>query len=103
MNISMEDSRRADFIGYLIIYHKGRKKAVTSKILEAVFNINGSEIRRIVNEARCSGYPVCSDNNGYYYAGNKKELNATIAQLSGRVDNISNARDGLTLALSKYR
>ncbi len=90
-----------DFIAYLKTHHKGRKKAVTSSGLEAVFNIKGAEVRRIVNEVRSCGYPVCSDNCGYYYAGNKKELNATIAQLSGRVENISNARDGLLSALGK--
>ena len=88
-------------LNHLQIFHKGRKKAVTSRTLEAVFNIKGSELRKIINEIRSSGHPVCSDNTGYYYAKNKKELNATIAQLSSRVQNIANARDGLVIALNK--
>ena len=93
--------RNSQVLFHLQTFYKGRKKAVTSGKLEAVFNIRGSELRKIINEIRSSGHPVCSDNTGYFYAKTKKELNATIAQLSSRVQNIVNARDGLVMALNK--
>jgi transcription initiation factor IIE alpha subunit len=91
----IQNDIQSHFLAYLRKRHKGRKKAVTSGELESVFNIKGSEVRRIINDLRCCGHPVCSDNTGYYFAGNEKELNATIAQLTGRAEKILKARDGL--------
>ena len=39
--------------------------------------------------------PAPSDLDGYYYADNQHEINATIAQLSSRIQKIAQARDGL--------
>lgn len=78
--------------------HTGRKNAASSKTLEAVFHVKGSEVRKIVNSLRCTGHPVCSDSTGYYYAATQDEVNATVAQLSSRIDKISSARDGLLAA-----
>ena len=83
------------FCEYLEKYHKGSNSPVSSKTLEAVFHLKGTEIRKLVNSLRCKGEPICSDYYGYYYAANQHELNATIAQLSSRINQITKARDGL--------
>ena len=83
------------FSEYLEKYHKGYANPVSSKSLEAVFHLKGSEIRRLVNALRCKGIPICSDTDGYFYADNEHEINATIAQLSSRINQIAKARDGL--------
>lgn len=75
--------------------HTGRKNAASSRTLEAVFHVKGSEVRKIINSLRCTGHPVCSDSTGYYYAATQDEVNATIAQLNSRITKISNARNGL--------
>jgi len=75
--------------------HRGRKHAVSSKTLEAVFHIKGRAIRKAVNALRSNGIPVCSDENGYYYAVSQAEINATVAQLDSRIEKISTARNGL--------
>ena len=78
------------FCEYLSKYYRG-----SSKTLEAVFHVKGSEIRRIVNSLRSKGEPICSDYDGYFYADNQHEINATIAQLTSRIQKIAKARDGL--------
>ena len=60
-------------IEYLLT-RKGKSNAVTSKELESAFALNGSEIRNIINEYRCRGFPICSGNKGYYCATTKAEL-----------------------------
>ena len=87
---------------YLKDNHTRRTKAASSKILEAAFNIKGSEVRRIINSLRCTGFPVCSDSEGYYYAASQEEINATIAQLNGRITKIANARNGLLTATPNH-
>ena len=79
------------FCEYLSKYYN----PVSSKTLEAVFHVKGSEIRRIVNSLRSKGEPICSDYDGYFYADNQHEINATIAQLTSRIQKIAKARDGL--------
>ena len=76
-------------------YHTGRKNAAPSKMLEAVFHIGGREIRRCVNTLRCEGHPICSSNDGYYYAARKEELGDTVTMLSSLINEVSKARNGL--------
>ena len=83
------------FCEYLSKYYRGSNNPVSSKTLETVFYVKGAEIRRMVNSLRCKGKPICSDLDGYFYADNQHEINATIAQLSSRIHKIAQARDGL--------
>ena len=82
--------------------HSGRKKAAKSPVLEARFNITGKELRDMVNSLRRAGYPICSDERGYYYAKTAQELKATINQLSRRIAGIATARDGLLSTYKRY-
>ena len=63
---------------YLAKNFRGANNPVSSKTLETVFHVKGTEIRRLVNSLRCKGEPICSDLDGYYYADNQHEINATI-------------------------
>ncbi len=83
---------------YLKQYHTGGKHAVPSKELEQRFSLDGRSIRRKINQLRQEGHPICSDQNGYYYAGNQHEINKTINRLNGLVTGVSNARTGLLYA-----
>ena len=82
--------------------HCGCAYAAKSSVLEARFSISGRALRDTVNELRCQGHPVCSDENGYYYASSEKELTATIRQLNSRISKIAKARNGLVKAAKKY-
>ena len=66
------------FCEYLSKYYRGSNNPVSSKTLEAVFHVKGSEIRRIVNSLRSKGEPICSNYDGYFYADNQHEISATI-------------------------
>ena len=95
----MDKAKKTDmeeaFCQYLAKNFRGANNPVSSKTLEAVFHVKGTEIRRMVNSLRSKGEPICSDLDGYYYADNQHEINATIAQLSSRIQKIAKARDGL--------
>lgn len=81
-------------------YHKGQENAVSSRELEAAFQVKGTELRRAVNRLRCNGHLICSDETGYFYAARPAEVRATIAQLSGRITKIDAAKNGM---LKSYR
>lgn len=55
-------------------------------------------IRRKISALRQAGYPICSDESGYYFADNQKEINNTVYRLNGMVTQVSNARTGLLVA-----
>ena len=80
---------------YLKQYRRGQESAAPSKELEAAFHVKGTELRRAVNRLRCSGYPICSDATGYFYAARPSEISATIAQLTGRIAKIAAAKNGM--------
>ena len=68
--------------------HIGRKKAITSKEIENAFQCKGTEVRKIVNELRSNGVPICSSPIGYYYAETKSEIKDTLAHLESRIKKI---------------
>ena len=47
---------------------------------------------------RQDGFPICSDEDGYYYAESQSEVNATVCRLNTLVSKISNARTGMLYA-----
>ena len=59
-------------------YHKGAERVVSSRELEAAFQIRGPDLRRLINSLRGDGVPICSSASGYYYAGTEEELRRTI-------------------------
>lgn len=79
--------------------HKGEGAAISSKELERILHVKGTEIRRLVNILRSESKPICSNAMGYFYAANEQELQETIGQLSSRVLMITKARDGLVIYL----
>lgn len=80
----------------------GKENAYTSDKICKMFNIDGVMLRGIVHEWRAKGYPICSDNSGYYYAKTQEELEITIKQLTSRAKKISEAVDGLMLTYSLW-
>lgn len=80
---------------YLSRHHRGKAKAVFSRELERLFSIDGRNLRRKIHSLRKDGYPICSDESGYYYAETQQEINDTIFRLNELVTKVSNARTGL--------
>lgn len=83
---------------YLRKYHTGRSNAIYSRELQRLFSIDGRGLRRKISSLRQDGYPICSDEMGYYYADNQQEINSTVCRLNQMVTKISNARTGLLYA-----
>ena len=83
---------------YLRKNHVGKEKAIHSKELEKLFMLDGRNIRRKISSLRQDGFPICSDESGYYYADNQKEINNTVCRLNELVTKVSNARTGLLFA-----
>ena len=83
---------------YLRKNHIGKENAIHSKELEKLFLLDGRNIRRKISALRQDGFPICSDETGYYYADNQKEINTTVYRLNELVTKVSNARTGLLFA-----
>ena len=80
---------------YLKRNHTGQKNAVHSIELQRLFSLDGRTLRRKIHNLRQDGAPICSDENGYYYADSQAEINRTVNRLNTLVTKISNARTGL--------
>ena len=89
------------FERYMQKEHSGKANAVKSKVIEARFHCKGSGVRRMVNELRCKGVPICSSSKGYFYATSNEEIQETIAHLEGRIKKIRAAQDGIKKLLKK--
>lgn len=90
--------KRTAICNFLKKYHTGRDNAVYSRELERLFSLDGRTLRRKISSLRQDGHPICSDETGYYYAENQREINATICRLNTLVTRISNARTGMLYA-----
>ena len=90
--------KKAAICAYLKNSHTGKSRAIHSRDLQRLFSIDGRTLRRKISALRQEGYPICSDETGYYYADNQMEINNTVCRLNGLVTQISNARTGLLFA-----
>lgn len=82
-----------EFVEYLMINAYGEENAMTSKELNKWGR--GVMIRRMVNDLRSVGYPVCSGKSGYYIAKNRDEIKKTLNNLESRIASIREACVGL--------
>lgn len=80
---------------------QGKERQITSRELENITDLKGTEIRKEVNKLRTAGEPIASDANGYYIATTPEELTATIRNLESRRNAMNRAIEGLTEA--KYK
>lgn len=91
----MKDFNLLDFLP------QGQDNHITSRDLENITHLKGTEIRREVNRLRTEAAPIASDKNGYYIATTQEELTATIRNLQSRRNAMNRAIEGLMEA--KYR
>lgn len=82
--------------------HFGQCRAASSHQLETQLGISGRQLRQAVSDLRCAGHPICSGDDGYFYAETREELEATIRQLNSRISKIAGARNGLLRALRRF-
>lgn len=86
-------------ISYIKENSRGHNYPISSSQISAVFQITGIEIRKRINEARCSGEPICSCSNGYFYSEKEEDIKRTIDSLQGRIMKQENAITGLKSCL----
>ena len=67
----------------------------TAKELGILFGVNDAYIRKIINDYRSDGIPICANHKGYYYSEEPEEIVKTIASLKKRVASIQRAINGL--------
>lgn len=67
----------------------------TAKELAILFGVKEPTIRKIINEYRQDGIPICANSNGYYYSESPEEIVKTVASLKRRVASINKAINGL--------
>ena len=67
----------------------------TAKQLGKMINTNEPTIRKVINNLRCEGIPVCTGGRGYYISTDKGEIAKTIESLTHRIVQMQNAVDGL--------
>lgn len=90
--------KKTAICAYLREHHTGKSRAIHSEDLQRLFCLDGRNIRRKISALRQTGYSICSDESGYYFADNQKEINNTVYRLNGMVTQVSNARTGLLFA-----
>ena len=95
---SVGNAKKEDLCEYLQREHTGKSKAVFSKELERLFDLDGRGIRRKISALRKEGHPICSGPRGYYYAANQDEINDTVGHFNEFVTGLSNSRTALLFA-----
>ena len=84
---------------YLKEFHKGEENAIFSKDLEAIYDMSGRDIRRIISALRKDGVPICSDyHKGYYYAEKPSEVTGTLKGLEEHIAGMTDTIARLQMA-----
>lgn len=80
---------------YIRDNYRSMDNPVTGSQLSVVFGVKDIEIRRLINEARSAGEPICSCGKGYYYSEKISDIHRTIDSMCGRIQKQENAIAGL--------
>lgn len=83
-----------DVVNY-IQNHGTADAPVMNHQISAHFNISEVTVRKLINQARCEGIPICSCSKGYYYSEDKTDIVATIQSLNHRTISVERAISGL--------
>ena len=83
-----------DVVNYIINNGSVDKPVMNHQIAEH-FKISEVKIRKIINQARCEGIPICSCNKGYYHSTDKADIVETIRSLNNRTIAVEKAISGL--------
>ena len=78
-----------------ILPHK-KEFAITGKhIADELGYRSDIQVREEVNALRTAGYPICSNNHGYWLSDKPEEVFETIHDLEHRMEGIAKATGGL--------
>ena len=76
---------------------------VLSEDLEEMFNLSGSEVRKIIQNARNMRIPVASYEKGYFFARGFGELGTTFKHLYGRIGSMEYTISQLELSFGESK
>lgn len=74
-------------------------EVITSSRIAQILNTNEPYVRKIINDFRSKGVPICSCNEGYFYGYLQGDIQTTIKSLENRVNNQIRAINGLKSCL----
>jgi predicted DNA-binding transcriptional regulator YafY len=74
---------------------------ITAHKLSTLTKVNEPTIRKIINEARTAGVPICSTRRGYYMSNEYDDIAKTICFLTNRVCTQLQAKSGLQKRLQE--
>lgn len=84
---------------FLALIPREPGERITSKYIERITGMTGSEVRATINSLRREGHPIGSDYRGYYMATTQREILRTIRNLDSRIKAINRAKEGLRKAM----
>ena len=81
--------------------HGSIDEPVMNHEMAAHFMTSEANIRKLINQARCEGHPICSCRKGYFYSTNKADIVETIHSLNSRTISVGKAISGLLTTLNR--
>jgi glycyl-tRNA synthetase beta subunit len=103
--MSQEEEQTESVQNRLLIHlknnHYGCNKAIKAKELKHFGTPR--KIRLMVHNLRLQNNPICSDNDGYYYASNEKEVSSVVQRLLHFVIETQEAIKGLTGSIERKK
>lgn len=81
---------------------KGQRRAIKSVELERSLHMSGTDLRKLINQLRRKSIPICSSQDGYFYAKTAGDIVRTIRKLEMMIQGLQAAVNGLTAALDQF-
>lgn len=78
----------------------GKENAISNKQLACRMNVDTRTVRKLVEEARQRGNPICSGDEGYWI-GDKEDIKRTLKRLYSQIRMMNCTIKGLEFALSE--
>ena len=94
--------RETQLTAYLKGAFKGQRHAIKSVELERSLHMSGTDLRKLINQLRRKSIPICSSQDGYFYAKTAGDIVRTIRKLEMMIQGLQAAVNGLAAALDQF-
>ena len=86
------------FLSYMKRYHTGSEKAIKTDELAEIYKLEPRTLQSMVHRLRLDGYPICGDQNGYFYASGPDDIKYTAKWLMNMGLQVQNTACAMLMA-----
>ena len=86
------------FLNFMKKHHTGSDKAIKTDELADIYKLEPRTLQSMIHRLRLDGYPICGDQNGYFFASGPDDIKHTAKWLMNMGLQVQNTACAMLMA-----